>query len=379
MIALLFRYATIVPITLLCLYVGLLVLLTIPWLQMHVVYLHAFQMTWFKDLDVPEMFGFPRNQVTPFNIKTNDSKNLYSWHILPLELYRKYEHELQAEQPGMVDSTSCLAFKLLRGEPASRLVIHMHGAGGTVGSGYRVPNYHALSAGDPERIHVLTFDYRGFGRSPGIPSEHAVIQDALSVVEWALNIAQVPPSHIILFGQSLGSAINTAVARYYAQQDPPILFAGHVLVANIIDTPTLASTYSIGGIIPLLGPLTRFPIVFDYLCTFIRDKWSNQNHIIEYVRVNEARENKYRLTFVHGEDDWDVPWQHTSSVFSHTVSATSPGGSKSTTELGAAGRVVEWRTNVGIIREEILKFGLHDVIMSYPAITLAVMRIFEGG
>lgn len=39
----------------------------------------------------------------------------------------------------------------------------MHGAGGTVGSGYRVLNYRALSAGHPLKVHVLTFDY---GRSP---------------------------------------------------------------------------------------------------------------------------------------------------------------------------------------------------------------------
>ena len=243
-------------------------------------------MTSFKDLDVPEMFGFLRNQVTPFNIKTNGS-NLYAWHILPLELYRKHERELQAELPGMVaDTTSSLAFRLLCDNPTSRLVIHMHGAGGTVGSGYRVLNYHAVSA--RHRIHVLTFDYHRFGRSPGIPSEHAVIQDALSVVEWALNVAKVPPLHIVLFGQSLGSAVNTAVAQYYAQQDPPILFAGHILVASFIDTPTLASTYRITGIIPLLGPLARFPRVFDYLRTFIRDKWSNKNYIAEHVRVNEA-------------------------------------------------------------------------------------------
>ena len=49
------------------------------------------------------------------------------------------------------------------------------------------------------------------------------------------------------------------------------------------------------------------------------------------------------------------------------------------TDLGAAGIVMEWRTDVGVIREQILKFGLHDVIMGNPVITLAVMRIFDEG
>jgi abhydrolase domain-containing protein 12 len=48
----------------------------------------------------------------------------------------------------------------------------------------------------------------------------------------------------------------------------------------------------------------------------------------------------------------------------------------SKTDLGAAEPVTEWRTTNGAIREEILKSRLHDVVMSYPVITMAVMRIF---
>jgi abhydrolase domain-containing protein 12 len=119
-------------------------------------------MTWRKDLNVPETFGFLKNQVTPFSIETSDGEYLYAWHILPKLLYRKHEVPLVAEPASFVSNiTSRLAFQLLRDNPDSRLIVHMHGAGGTVGSGYRVPNYHALSAGQRGKIHVLTFDYRG--------------------------------------------------------------------------------------------------------------------------------------------------------------------------------------------------------------------------
>jgi abhydrolase domain-containing protein 12 len=47
-------------------------------------------------------------------------------------------------------------------------------------------------------------------------------------------------------------------------------------------------------------------------------------------------------------------------------------------DLGAAGSVMEWRTDYGVIREEILKSGLHDVVMGYPVVTMAVMRSFEA-
>jgi abhydrolase domain-containing protein 12 len=39
---------------------------------------------------------------------------------------------------------------------------------------------------------------------------------------------------------------------------------------------------------------------------------------------------------------------------------------------------MEWRTEIGVIREEILKTGLHDVVMGNPVITMAVMRIFAA-
>jgi abhydrolase domain-containing protein 12 len=44
-------------------YVTLLSLLTTSSFQSHVVYLHAIQMTWFKNLNTPQMFGFMKNQV----------------------------------------------------------------------------------------------------------------------------------------------------------------------------------------------------------------------------------------------------------------------------------------------------------------------------
>jgi abhydrolase domain-containing protein 12 len=202
------KYASISVAVAVGMYATLLGLLATSTFQSHVVYLHAIQMTWFKDLNVPEAFGFLRNQVTPFSIKTSDGERLYAWHILPVELYRKHELPLVAEQIGFVsDITSRLAFQLLRDDPEARLVLHMHGAAGTVGSGYRVPNYRALSAGQPGKIHVLTFDYRGFGRSTGAPSEDGMTLDALAVIDWAMNVAGIPPARILIFAQSMGTAV----------------------------------------------------------------------------------------------------------------------------------------------------------------------------
>ena len=383
---LVFKYASISAAVLVGLYAGLLGLLTTSFFQAHVVYLHKIQMTWFKDLNVPESFGFLRGQTTPFAIKSSAGGPLYAWHILPVELYRQHEAALLAEPSGFAsDVTSRFAFKLLRDDPDARLIIHMHGAAGTVGSGYRVPNYRALSAGQPKKIHVLTFDYRGFGRSPGTPSERGLCLDAISVVEWAMHVAGVPPSRILIFSQSLGTAVNLAVSEHFALQSPPIVFAGGILVAPFVDVPTLVATYRVAGTIPILSPLARFPLLFNYLSSFIKEKWLSKDRIAGYIRANEANGENYQLTLIHAEDDYDVPSHHTEVIFWHAINATVPQGityeefhevrQKSRNDLGPAGSVMEWRTEDGVIREEILKTGLHDVIMGNPVITLAVMRI----
>ena len=389
MARLVFKCALTSAAVLMVLYTGLLGLLTMSSFQAHVVYLHKIEMTWFKDLNVPESFGFLRSQTTPFSINSPSGETLYAWHILPVELYRQHEAALIAEPPGFaLDITSRLAFKLLRDDPDARLVIHMHGAAGTVGSGYRVPNYRALSAGQPQKIHVLAFDYRGFGRSSGTPSERGLCLDAIAVVDWATDVIGIPPSRILIFGQSIGTAVSLAVSEHYALQSTPKPFAGIILVAPFVDVATLVATYRVGGSIPLLSPLARFSLLFNYLSTFIQDKWLSKDRIAEYIQANEANREKYQLTLIHAEDDYDIPSLHTEVLFWHAVNATVPPGItydelekskyKSKRDLGAAGSVMEWRTKNRVIREEILKTGLHDVVMGDPVITIAVMRMFEG-
>lgn len=362
--------------------------LTIPFFQSHVVYLHKIQLTWFKDLNVPEQFGFLRGQATPFSIRTSENQSLFAWHILPIELYRKHEDALIAEASGHANDFSLrLAFRLLRDDPDALLIVHLHGAAGTVGSGYRVPNYRALSAGQPDKIHVLTFDYRGFGLSSGTPSEAGIQRDAVDVVRWALEQAQVPASRVIIFGQSMGTAVSLAILEHFVLLTTPVVFAGVILVAPFTDAISLAMTYRLAGSIPILSPAAKFPWLFDRLSMYMADKWLSKDRIARYVQTNEAYKHNYRLTLMHAEDDYDIPFQHTIEMTWHAVNATRANGISRTTfskekersarDLGPAGSMVEWRTENGIIREQLLKTGLHDAIMGYPVITRAVMQIFD--
>ena len=390
MLSVLLKHTFLLGSVVIGLYAGLLGLLTTSAVQAHAVYLHKIQMTWFKDLDVPESFGFLCNQVSPFSIESDAGDKLYAWHVLPLGLYHKHESELTADSPGFTqDITTRHAFKLLRDDPNAILVIHMHGAAGTVGLGHRVPNYRALSAADPSSIHVLTFDYRGFGRSSGSPSESVMIHDAIAVIQWATKVAGIPPSRIIIFGQSIGTAVALAISEHFALQSPPVTFAGTILVAPFVDVATLVSTYRIAGTIPIMSPIARFPPLLNHLKSYIRDKWSSQDRLAKCVKSNEAKGVKYQLTFIHAEDDWDIPWHHTLALVQHAIDAAHlirPANdtvkkilSGKNVNLGAAGTIREWKTENGITMEQDLKYGLHDVVMGNPVVSLAVMSMLDNG
>lgn len=60
------------------------------------------------------------------------------------------------------------------------------------------------------------------------------------MVGWAMNVAGIPPSRIIIFAQSMDNAMSTAVSKYLALQDPPSILEGTVLIAPFVDVATLS-------------------------------------------------------------------------------------------------------------------------------------------
>lgn len=166
-----------------------------------------------------------------------------------------------------------------------------------------------------------------------------------------------------------------------------------VLVAPFANIEQLTASYRVGGTIPLLDPLAQFSRLMAFLNSFIVAKGPSKDKLASLVRHVEQlplqQEASYHVTVIHAEDDYDLPWSHSESVVWHAVNASTLGGT-SLTELeqyrtdngrllGSAGRVVKWRTPRGEIQEVITKYGLHDRIMSYPVVSLAVWRAFGLG
>ena len=70
---------------------------------------------------------------------------------------------------------------------------------------FRLQNAHLLYRAC--NINILLFDYRGYGKSTGAPSEAGLYTDALAVHDYVRKRNDLNQEKIFLFGRSLGGAV----------------------------------------------------------------------------------------------------------------------------------------------------------------------------
>jgi fermentation-respiration switch protein FrsA (DUF1100 family) len=62
-------------------------------------------------------------------------------------------------------------------------------------------------------LNCFIFDYRGYGKSTGKPTEQGTYLDAKTAYEWLTKEKGIKPQDIIFFGRSLGGSIAAELAR----------------------------------------------------------------------------------------------------------------------------------------------------------------------
>jgi fermentation-respiration switch protein FrsA (DUF1100 family) len=86
-------------------------------------------------------------------------------------------------------------------------ILLSHGNGGNIS--HRLDKIQMLH----ERgLDVLIYDYRGYGRSTGRPSEGGLYQDAQAVYDYLVDEKRVLPQKIVAYGESLGGAVAIDLA-----------------------------------------------------------------------------------------------------------------------------------------------------------------------
>ena len=88
------------------------------------------------------------------------------------------------------------------------VVLFCHGNAGSVATWSEV----GRQLNQRHRFTVLVFDYRGYGKSAGIPTEEGILLDGRAARKWLARKAEVGESDLLLMGRSLGGAVAVDLA-----------------------------------------------------------------------------------------------------------------------------------------------------------------------
>jgi fermentation-respiration switch protein FrsA (DUF1100 family) len=93
-------------------------------------------------------------------------------------------------------------------EGAEDSIIFCHGNGGNISHRLeKIAILHIMG------LNVFIFDYRGYGRSKGSPSEKGLYKDAEAAYGYLISRDNISAENIILYGESIGGAVAIDLAR----------------------------------------------------------------------------------------------------------------------------------------------------------------------
>ncbi len=181
--------------------------------------------------------------------------------------------EFESVQLITPDRVNLSAWFIPSKEADSYVILHCHGNGGNISN--RVDYsliFHQIG------LSSLQFDYRGYGNSSGSPTEEGLYLDAITAWEYLVNDRQIPPSKIILYGESLGGG----VASYVALQKP------------------------VGGLI-LASTFTSVPDRGAEIYPFVPVHALSKYQFNTYDRLPQI---KVPILVIHSRDDIIIPFSH---------------------------------------------------------------------
>ncbi|MCH8830881.1 MAG: alpha/beta hydrolase [Planctomycetes bacterium] len=139
---------------------------------------------------------------------------------------------------------------------ARAVVLFAHGNAGNVT--YNARMLRLLR--DRHRLSALVFDYRGFGKSEGSPTEEGVLEDARAARRWLARRTGVPEGDVILMGESLGGGVMVDLAANDGTR-------GLILLSTFTSLPVVAR-----NVVPILPAGLLMKNRFDSLSKISRYK-----------------------------------------------------------------------------------------------------------
>jgi hypothetical protein len=164
------------------------------------------------------------------------------------------------------------------GRPARGALLFFHGNAGNIS--HRLDS---LKIFNELGLTTLIFDYRGYGRSGGQPSEEGTHRDAEAVWRFVTEGRRVPAREVVLFGRSLGAAVATHLATRH--------------------TP---------GALIIESAFTSIPDLAAEVYPFLPARWLAR---FRYSTQADLASVSCPLLIVHSRDDEIIPFAHGQRLF----------------------------------------------------------------
>jgi len=132
-------------------------------------------------------------------------------------------------------------------------------------------------------LSVLIFDYRGYGKSKGSPTEEGTYLDAESAWDYLVNVKGAHSEKIILFGRSLGSAVAAELALRRKA-------AGIIIESGFKSIPELGAKF------------------FPYLPVRLISRF-------RYATIDKVDKINMPKLFIHSPQDEMIPYEHGNALF----------------------------------------------------------------
>lgn len=299
------RRSLLVPLSTLTLtYLAFFLALLSPFFQRHFIFLHAISFPFFPTYSSPHRYGLAPHKTRNFHLTTSDGEKIGAWHVLP-EIF--YQSHLASTDPSEWGEEVYRA--ALQQYPT---ILYLHGNSMNRAAPWRISAYQAFTS----RLdaNIIAIDYRGFGDSTGTPSEPGLVLDATTAYQFIRS--QQDPEHpqpVIVFGQSLGTGITALLASSVESPSSTTMPAeGIVLMAPYTDLKSLVKDFKIGGLLPVLKPISLIPfnsLILDYFL---------KTHLNTISTLPKLK--KTPVVLLHAKDDPVIPLHHSHRLFDKIAS-----------------------------------------------------------
>lgn len=133
------------------------------------------------------------------------------------------------------------------------------------------------------QVNLLAYDYEGYGKASGTPSEQSCYEDVDAAWTYLTNVLNHKPESIVLYGRSLGSGPSCYLAERLASEGT-----------------------TIGGLILQSPIMSVYRVAFNFRCTIPGDMFPNVDRV---ARVSCP------VFVIHGTRDEVVPFWNGEGMF----------------------------------------------------------------